>query len=28
MAAYAAQHRFMPQATAWRADALDDRPKP
>ncbi|MFJ8532958.1 FAD-dependent monooxygenase [Streptomyces sp. NPDC093591] len=24
MAAYAAEHRFMPQATAWRAKALDD----
>jgi salicylate hydroxylase len=23
MAAYAAEHRFMPQATAWRADAVD-----
>ncbi|MFI1733735.1 FAD-dependent monooxygenase [Streptomyces acidicola] len=32
MAAYAAEHRFLPQATAWAADALDEgadgRPAP
>lgn len=26
MAAYAAEHRFMPQATAWRADVREERP--
>ncbi|MEV0222163.1 FAD-dependent monooxygenase [Streptomyces sp. NPDC050704] len=25
MAAYAAEHRFLPQATAWAADALDEQ---
>ncbi|KUM74881.1 FAD-dependent monooxygenase [Streptomyces curacoi] len=28
MAAYAAEHGFMPQATAWRADLLDEQPEP
>lgn len=26
MAAHAAEHRFMPQAPAWRVDVRDDRP--
>jgi len=26
MAAHAAEHRFMPQAAAWSAEVLDDRP--
>lgn len=28
MAAYAATNRFLPQATAWRADVLEDKPEP
>ncbi|MDC0765772.1 FAD-dependent monooxygenase [Streptomyces sp. HD] len=27
MAAYAAEHRFMPQATAWRADVVEKKPE-
>ncbi|WP_369171740.1 FAD-dependent monooxygenase [Streptomyces sp. R28] len=27
MAAYATEHRFMPQATAWRADVLNEQPE-
>ncbi|MGW6904685.1 FAD-dependent monooxygenase [Streptomyces sp. NPDC054940] len=28
MAAHAAEHRFMPQATAWRTDVLEENPDP
>lgn len=27
MAAHATEHRFLPQATVWRTDVLDDQPK-
>ncbi|MDO0912454.1 FAD-dependent monooxygenase [Streptomyces sp. DT2A-34] len=28
MAAHAAEHRFMPQATAWRTNVLKEKPEP
>ncbi|WP_435211677.1 hypothetical protein [Streptomyces sp. bgisy034] len=28
MTVHAAEHRFMPQAPAWRVDVLAEKPKP